>query len=159
MKITIAVIGKLKAGAERELLNRYLDRAQKAGRQIGLSFAVREFTEDRNAAAAQRKTREAGTIVAALPQDASLVALDENGRNLTSADFARLLQRLRDDGVRELVLAIGGADGHGRDVLERATSKIAFGAMTWPHQMVRVMLCEQLYRAITILSGHPYHRD
>jgi 23S rRNA (pseudouridine1915-N3)-methyltransferase len=78
---------------------------------------------------------------------------------IDSPAFAGRIGRWRDDGVADLVIAIGGADGHGRDVHVRATLQMAFGAVTWPHQLVRIMLSEQIYRATTILSGHPYHRD
>ena len=88
-----------------------------------------------------------------------LVALDETGRNLDSRAFAQQIARWRDDGAADLVFAIGGADGLGSPLLHRATLRLALGAMTWPHQLVRLMLAEQVYRAVTILSGHPYHRD
>jgi 23S rRNA (pseudouridine1915-N3)-methyltransferase len=88
-----------------------------------------------------------------------LIALDEGGKNLDSRTFAERIARWRDDGITELALAIGGADGHGPVLLAKANLRLAFGPMTWPHQLARLMLAEQLYRAVTILSGHPYHRD
>jgi 23S rRNA (pseudouridine1915-N3)-methyltransferase len=159
MKITIAAIGRLKAGAERDLVERYLDRANGAGKRLGLSVAVREFPESRASNANTRKTEEAGTILSGLAPGALLVALDEHGKTLDSPAFAKKLGGWRDDGAPELVIAIGGADGHGKMLLDRAALQLAFGAMTWPHQLVRLMLAEQIYRAVTILSGHPYHRD
>ena len=157
--MTIAAIGRMKAGPERELADRYIGRVNKAGRRLGLSLAVREFAESRAAAAAARKDQEAAALLASLPQGAVLVALDETGKNLDSRAFAGRIARWREDGASELVFAIGGADGFGPAVLEAAALRLALGAMTWPHQMVRLMLAEQLYRAVTILSGHPYHRD
>lgn len=159
MQMTIAAIGRMKAGAERELAERYVDRVNKAGRRLGLSLAVREFPESRAGSAAARKDQEAAQLLAALPERAVLVALDQTGRNLDSRAFAQALARWRDDGVAEVVFAIGGADGFGAAVLAAATLRLALGAMTWPHQMVRLMLAEQAYRAVTILSGHPYHRE
>ena len=159
MQMTIAGIGRMKAGPERLLAERYLDRVNKAGRRLSLSLSVREFPESRAGSAAARKDQEAGALLAARPQGAVLVALDETGTDLDSRAFAQRLARWRDDGVAEVVFAIGGADGFGTAVLEAATLRLAFGAMTWPHQMVRLMLAEQTYRAVTILSGHPYHRD
>jgi 23S rRNA (pseudouridine1915-N3)-methyltransferase len=158
MKITIAAVGRLKAGAEREIAERLMSRASAAGRQIGLSFAAREFAESRAGSPERRKTEEADALLAAVPEKAVLVALDERGKAMDSRAFAERLRKWRDAGASEVVFAIGGADGHGASILERSDLHIAFGAMTWPHQFVRLMLAEQLYRAVTILSGHPYHR-
>jgi 23S rRNA (pseudouridine1915-N3)-methyltransferase len=159
MRVTIAAIGRLKAGPERELLDRYLDRAGKAGKRLSLSFTVREFPESRAATAATRKIEEASAVLAALPAGAMLVALDESGTGLDSRSFAARIGKWRDGGAEDLVLAIGGPDGHGDAILGKAALRLAFGGMTWPHQLVRLMLAEQLYRVVTILSGHPYHRD
>ena len=158
MRITIAAIGRLKAGAERVLLERFIDRAGKAGRQLGLTFAVREFPESRAAVAATRIDQEAAAMIASLPAGAVVVALDEAGKNLDSRGFAEQLAKWREAGVADLIFAIGGADGHGAPLIKRADLRLAFGALTWPHQLVRLMLAEQLYRAVTILTGHPYHR-
>jgi 23S rRNA (pseudouridine1915-N3)-methyltransferase len=159
MKVTIAAIGRLKAGAERELLERYLKRADGAGRKHGLSFSVRELPDGRADAAVLRKEQEAAALLAAFPPGAKVVALDESGQTLDSRAFADRLARWRDQGVEHLVFVIGGADGLGGTILEGADLCLAFGRMTWPHQLIRSMLAEQLYRAVTILSGHPYHRD
>ena len=97
-------------------------------------------------------------MAAALPEKSSLVALDERGDNIDSAAFARLLGRWRDEQIANGAFAIGGADGLSPELRRKARLRMAFGAATWPHQMVRVMLLEQIYRAATILSGHPYHR-
>ena len=159
MRLTIAAIGRLKAGPERDLAARYVDRVSKAGKALGLSLAVREFAESRAATADLRKDQEAALILGAVPPAAALIALDEKGKALGSRSFAELVGSERDKGTADLVFAIGGADGLGRPVLARAAASIAFGALTWPHQLVRILLAEQLYRAVTILSGHPYHRD
>ncbi len=159
MRITIAAIGRLKAGPERELADRYLDRIGKAGRALGLSVTVREFPESRAATATTRKEQEAAALLSAAPQGSVLVALDEGGKASDSRTFASQLAKWRDNGAADLTFAIGGADGLGDPVLKDASLRLAFGAMTWPHQLVRLMLAEQIYRAVTILSGHPYHRD
>lgn len=159
MRITIAGVGKMKAGADRELFERYLERARKAGRAIGLSGPdLLELPESKAPRAADRKQAEAESLLAALPAGAVVVALDENGRAMASETFAERVGRWRDTGTGDVCFVIGGADGHGKALLDRAELTLAFGAMTWPHQLVRIMLAEQLYRAVAILSGHPYHR-
>jgi 23S rRNA (pseudouridine1915-N3)-methyltransferase len=106
-----------------------------------------------------RREDEARLLLAKVPAGASVVALDERGRQLTSVRFAEQLRTWRDQGQRDIAFLIGGADGHGTAVAGRADLKLALGMMTWPHMLVRAMLVEQLYRASTILAGHPYHRS
>lgn len=159
MKVTVVAVGRLKAGPERELLERYRDRAARAGRALGLSFDAREIAEGSARSADGRKAEEAAAILAVLPAGSVLVALDERGKPLDSRSFADRLAAWRDAGTKDLAVAIGGADGLGPAMLDKADLRLAFGAMTWPHQLVRILLAEQLYRAVTILSGHPYHRD
>ncbi|MDR3375787.1 MAG: 23S rRNA (pseudouridine(1915)-N(3))-methyltransferase RlmH [Ancalomicrobiaceae bacterium] len=159
MRILIAAVGRLKAGPERDLADRYLDRAVKTGRPLGLNrLDVREISEGRAVRPDDRKAEEAAELLALIPADAEVVVLDEGGRSTTSEGFADFIASARDRGVADLVFAIGGPDGHGPALKARAKSTLAFGAMTWPHQIVRVLLAEQIYRATTILSGHPYHR-
>lgn len=159
MRVAVFAIGRLKSGPDSLLVERYVDRARLAGRSLGLDVGVREFAESRAARAEDRMEQEAGVMLNALPKGARLVVLDERGTNPTSTDFARRIGRLRDDGLSDLVFAIGGADGHGSTIKTRADERLAFGPMTWPHQIVRLLLAEQIYRAVTILSGHPYHRE
>jgi 23S rRNA (pseudouridine1915-N3)-methyltransferase len=159
MKIKVAAIGRMKAGPEREIAERLKSRADTAGRKIGLSFDSREFQESRSGSATVRKDEEAAALIGTLSPKSLLIALDEHGQTLDSRAFAEKLRKWRDQGAEELVFAIGGADGHGKAVLDRTELTLAFGLMTWPHQLARLMLWEQLYRAVTILSGHPYHRD
>jgi 23S rRNA (pseudouridine1915-N3)-methyltransferase len=159
VKVTIAAIGRLKAGPEREIAERLLARAEASGRKIGITFATREFAESRAASSETRRHQEAAALLAAIPEKAVLIALDENGQAIASRAFATRLAKWRDGGTPELVFAVGGADGHGAELLDKSSLRLAFGAMTWPHQLVRLMLAEQLYRAVTILTGHPYHRD
>jgi 23S rRNA (pseudouridine1915-N3)-methyltransferase len=158
MKVTIAAIGRLKAGPEREIAERLMARAEATGRKAGLTFALREFPESRAGSSERRKTEEAEALLEAVPERAVLIALDERGKAIDSRAFSGRLEKWRDGAVSEVVFAIGGADGLGTAILERSELRLAFGTMTWPHQFVRLMLAEQLYRAVTILSGHPYHR-
>jgi 23S rRNA (pseudouridine1915-N3)-methyltransferase len=157
--MTIAAVGRLKAGPERALFDRYFERADRAGRQLGLACDLREIPESTARQAAARKNAEADAILATLPAGAVIVALDEHGKAVDSRVFADRLAGWRDSGSRDVVFLVGGADGLGRAAVDRADLKLGFGAMTWPHQLARIMLAEQLYRAVTILSGHPYHRD
>lgn len=158
MRVGIFAVGRMKAGPERELVARYLDRFAKAGPPLGLEFSgVTEIAESRAASSAQRKQEEGRALLAAA-QGAALILLDETGKNFSSEDLASRLAAIRDGGARAALLAIGGADGHDPELRAQAALVLSFGAATWPHQMVRIMLAEQLYRAATILSGHPYHR-
>lgn len=149
----------MKAGPERELAERYFERFAKVGPAVGLEFAgVAEIPESRARTASERRREDSRKLVDILA-DGALVLLDERGRNLTSRALSGKLAGFRESGVRHLVLAIGGPDGHDEAIRSKADFSLSFGAQTWPHQLVRVMLAEQLYRAVTILSGHPYHRD
>lgn len=160
MRVEVHAVGRLKAGPERELAQRYLDRLAKAGPAVGLEFSgVTEIAESRIADAAGRKREEASRLRERLGQGQALFLLDERGKNLSSEDFSARIGALRDAGRKGLVLAIGGPDGHDPALAAEADLMLSFGALTWPHQLVRVMLAEQLYRAATILSGHPYHRS
>jgi len=159
MRVTIVAVGRMKAGPERDLASRYLDRAMAGGKSLGLSgFTVTELPESRASSADARKGEEARAIGAALPDRAVVIALDERGKSLSSPDFATRIADWRDAGRAALALLIGGADGLDPALRQDADLMISFSAMTWPHQLVRILAAEQLYRATTILSGHPYHR-
>ena len=159
MRLLVIAIGRLKQGPERELAERYRERFDDIGRKLGFrGLEIRELPESRARDAATRIVEEAAAISAEIPPKSSLVVLDERGDNLDSGAFANRLARWRDDQVANTIFAIGGADGLSPELRGKAKLTIAFGAATWPHQMVRVMLLEQLYRAATILAGHPYHR-
>jgi len=160
MRVKIGCIGRLKAGAEKELGQRYAGRVQKSGRSVGITdFQIKEHPESRAQRAADRKRDEAALLLGQMDPGAFLVVLDERGKSLSSPDFADRMFAVVDQGCPEIFFAIGGADGHGDDILARADLKLALGAMTWPHQLARVLVSEQIYRAITIRSGHPYHRE
>jgi 23S rRNA (pseudouridine1915-N3)-methyltransferase len=159
MRLVVISIGRLKQGPERELAERYRERFDDIGRKLGFrGLEIHEIPESRARDAATRIAAEAAAISAAIPEKSVLVALDERGDNIDSAAFARHLGRWRDEAVANTIFVIGGADGLSPDLRRKAKLSVAFGSATWPHQMVRVMLLEQLYRAATILAGHPYHR-
>ena len=160
MRVTIYAVGKLKAGPERELSARYIDRFSKTGPARGLNFGrIVEIAESRATDTATRKREEYEALQKQLPDDGVLLVLDERGSTISSHDFADLLANWADSGRRDLAIAIGGADGHDGRLLDKADKTLSFGKLTWPHQIVRILLAEQLYRAATILSGHPYHRN
>ena len=159
MRLVIIAIGRLKQGPERELAERYRERFDDIGRKLGFRvLEIHEIPESRAGDAARRIAEEAAAILAVIPEKSVLVALDERGDNIDSSVFARHLGRWRDQSIANTIFAIGGADGLSPDLRRKAKLSIAFGSATWPHQMVRVMLLEQIYRAATILAGHPYHR-
>lgn len=159
MRIEVHAVGRMKAGPERELGDRYLGRLAKAGPAIGLEFAgIHEIPESRARSADERRREEGDRLSARLQPGSALYLLDERGKNITSQTFAEGIGALRDSGRRSLTLAIGGPDGHDPVLAASAELVLSFGAMTWPHQIVRLLLAEQLYRAATILAGHPYHR-
>jgi len=159
MRVVVIAIGRLKQGPERELSERYRGRFDDIGRKLGFrGLDIHEIPESRARDAVSRMAEEAAAISAAVPENSVLVALDERGDNIDSAGFARHLGRWRDASVAHTIFVIGGADGLSPDLRRKAKLGIAFGSATWPHQMVRVMLLEQIYRAATILAGHPYHR-
>jgi 23S rRNA (pseudouridine1915-N3)-methyltransferase len=159
MHVVVVCIGRLKQGPERELVERYRERFDEIGRKLGFrSLEIHEFPESRARDAATRISEEAAAISASLPEKYVLIGLDEHGENLDSATFARHLGRYRDQSVANTIFMIGGADGLSPDLRRKAKLTMAFGSATWPHQMVRFMLLEQIYRAATILAGHPYHR-
>jgi 23S rRNA (pseudouridine1915-N3)-methyltransferase len=159
MRLVVVSIGRLKQGPERELAERYRARFDDIGRKLGFrGIEIHEIPESRARDAVTRMAEEAAAISGAIPEKSILVALDERGDNLDSAGFAKHLGRWRDESMAQTIFAIGGADGLSPDLRRKAKLRIAFGSATWPHQMVRVMLLEQIYRAATILAGHPYHR-
>lgn len=164
MRILIAAIGRAPKDAEEAALaSTYLSRAEAPGMRLGLGpFSLREIDERRaqssSADIAQRKQREGDMLLAQIPEGAHLVALDGGGREMSSMQFAQWLGRIRDQGCRDMAFVIGGADGHGDQLIARAQTRLSLGAMTWPHMLVRAMLAEQIYRAVTILANHPYHR-
>ncbi len=160
MNIHILTIGRLKDGPVRQLAAGYADRIGKAGPQAGLkSLTIREFDEARASSGDQRKSEEGKRLLGVLPPASIAIALDEGGKNISSRQLAGKIATWRDDGENDLVFLVGGPDGLDPDLVRQARLVLAFGKSTWPHQLVRVMLLEQIYRVTTLLLGHPYHRD
>lgn len=160
MRVLVLAVGRLKKGAEAELAARYEKRVLQAGRRSGLrDIEIVEIRESRAAEAGKRMIEESIAIASLIPDGAMTVILDERGESIGSAAFAENLGRWRDNGTPAVAFVIGGPDGIAPSLRDKAKLKLAFGAATWPHQLVRIMLLEQIYRAITIMSGHPYHRE
>ncbi len=159
MHLTVFAIGRLKDGPERALCERYAGRIADSGRVLGLSGPdVVELAESRARRADDRKLEEAGLIRARL-QPGLTIMLDERGKNFSSDAFAAQLQRARDSAARHASFVIGGADGLDPSLRSEGTLVLSFGALTIPHQLVRILVLEQIYRALTIMAGHPYHRS
>jgi 23S rRNA (pseudouridine1915-N3)-methyltransferase len=159
MRIVVAAVGRLKQGPERDLAERYRKRAAEVGRSVGLpTVDVVEIRESRADSAERRMLEESIALANVVPERAVTAILDERGESLASAALASRLQGWRTQDRPAVVFIIGGADGLAPTLRSRASLALGFGAATWPHQLVRIMLLEQLYRAATILSGHPYHR-
>ena len=156
MKILVAAVGRLRDGHEAALAADYLQRAGIAGRQLG--FKSVELVEVEAKPSGDQRA-EAGALFRATPDDSRKILLDERGAEWASRQMAEKLARWRDDGIACATFWVGGADGVAQSVKDNADEKLAFGRQTWPHRLVRVMISEQIYRAVTILSGNPYHRD
>ncbi|MEL6965828.1 MAG: 23S rRNA (pseudouridine(1915)-N(3))-methyltransferase RlmH [Pseudomonadota bacterium] len=158
MKLDLAAIGRLKAGPERDLVSRYQDRIEKTGRAVGLSgFNVHEFPESRGPTVDERKQDEAKNLLSRLSDQHQWFVFDERGKSIDSPGFARLVERGLET-AKPMAFLIGGPDGLASSLRDDAQAVLSFGGMTMPHQLVRVLVLEQIYRATTILSGHPYHR-
>lgn len=151
MRLTIAAVGRLRAGPEKSLAEDYLKR-------LKWPVLLREVADERARSTAERRHREGQRLLEAVPPGARIIALDPRGEALSSEAFASRLAAWQEGGIADLVFLIGGAEGLAPELRERAELVLSFGPMTWPHQLARAMLAEQLYRAQSILSGHPYHR-
>lgn len=159
MRLLIAAVGKLKQGPERDLFAHYLGRAETLGRNVSLSpLESLEFPESRASNADARSGAEAKALLAKVPSGYRLVCLDPIGKMQSSEAFAQTLAKFRDNGTAGLAFLIGGADGLGQDARDKANLVLSLGPMVLPHGLARIVLAEQLYRAMTILAGHPYHR-
>lgn len=160
VKITLICVGRLKDEAERAIVARYMERFRGIG--AGLGFAppvIIELNESKAATVNQRKSGEAAEIRKKLPPDSHIFAMDERGKNMGSDEFAKLLAQYRDESIRNLTLVIGGPDGLAPEFAQSAQLTLSLGRFTFPHGLARAILAEQLYRAATILAGHPYHRE
>lgn len=159
MRLHVLAVGRLKAGPEKLLCEDYRTRAEGLGRKAGVTkFVVSDTAESQAATAAARMTEERRFFAEHVPPQGFTVVLDERGKTITSPAFADLLRRHIDGGTPDVAFLIGGPDGHAADTRSNAGLLLSFGAMTWPHRLARVMLFEQIYRAVTIMVNHPYHR-
>jgi 23S rRNA (pseudouridine1915-N3)-methyltransferase len=159
MRLIVAAVGRLKEGPERALLERYAERLAPLAKRLGLGPVAWHETGESRAGGVARRRDEEGAALLRLAREADfIVALDERGKELGSEAFARLLAEKRDGGAKVAALLIGGPDGLGEAVRAAAHLRLSLGPMTLPHGLARIVLAEQLYRAATILSGHPYHR-
>lgn len=153
MQIVISAIGKLKKKTpEDELIQDYLKKTK-------WSISIKEYEEKRSLLGEQLKEAESELLLNSVPVGSKIVALDENGKTPSSREFASLIGKWIDEGVPAISFLIGGANGHAEKLKQKADYKLSFGRMTLPHMLARVVLAEQIYRAKTILDGHPYHRD
>lgn len=163
MKLTLCAVGKLGTTVENNLAKDYIGRAGQTGRGLGVSAVELIEVDARKAAKAQTsallKAQEADAIRDALGDCGVLITCDEHGEALTSRQIARRIEGYKDRGERRVTFLIGGADGLDPSLLEASAFSLAFGPQTWPHALARVMLAEQMYRALSILAGSPYHRD
>lgn len=155
MRVTICAMGRLRSGPEKALIEDYLTRFDRTGRALGLGPASIVELDDRKGGG---MAAEAVLLERAVPTGALICTLDERGRTYDSVEFADQLAQWRDNGRQDLALLIGGADGLHPDLRAKADASLSFGRMVWPHMLVRAMLCEQLYRAASILAKSPYHR-
>ncbi len=160
MKLFIGAVGRMKSGPENALFQDYYDRCSKAGPKIGLGpMRLAEIVESRNPHKPERQRLEAQGLRKMPIKNSRLIALDERGRSLSSVAFSTHLESWRDEGVPQAGFLIGGPDGLDRSIVNDADLVLSFGPMTWPHMIARILLVEQLYRSISLLSGHPYHRS
>lgn len=155
MRVHICAVGRLRGSPESDLVKDYVTRFDRTGRALGLGPLTFTEVDDRKGGG---MAAEADLLRRALPKGAVLCCLDERGKVETSPAFAKRLSGWRDNGRGDLAFVIGGADGIDPGLRSEADHLLSFGAMVWPHMLVRVMLTEQLYRAASILAGSPYHR-
>ena len=150
MKLVILAVGRSRASPERDLTHDFLGRIAAGSELVEV--------ESKLPSGPARRVDEGARLLKHVPAAAPFIVCDPEARDISSEQLAKLLETLRDDGAQAAYFAVGGADGHSDAVMARAHRRIAFGAATWPHMLFRAMLAEQLYRATTILAGHPYHR-
>jgi 23S rRNA (pseudouridine1915-N3)-methyltransferase len=159
MRLHILSVGTIRGTNEAPLCEDFIGRAQNMGRRLGITHvAVTEVPVSRARETRKRMDEEAERLAARVPEGAHVVLLDARGKGMTSEDFAEMLAALRDAGTKDFAFVIGGPDGLGTLPRIKSGRSLAFGPQTWPHMLVRAMLAEQIYRAMTILAGHPYHR-
>ena len=159
MRLHILAVGNARGTSEAPLCEEFVGRAQNMGRRMGFPAVVcEEIAVSKDRDVRKRMADEAERLANRVPEGAHIILLDARGKGMTSEDFAELLGAMRDAGTKDLAFVIGGPDGLAPLPGKKSSRSLAFGPQTWPHMMVRAMLSEQIYRALTILAGHPYHR-
>ncbi len=159
MRLLILAVGHARGSSEAALTDDFVGRAKAMGKNLGFSaVAVEEIPVSKLREARGRIAAEGEKLAARIPGAAHVIFMDAKGKGMTSDAFAEMLAAMRDAGARDLVFLIGGPDGLDPGPSVKAGRSLAFGPQTWPHLMARAMLAEQIYRAFTILAGHPYHR-
>lgn len=159
MRLLILAVGNARGTSEGALTDDFITRAKNMGRNMGVpDVAVEEIAVSKARETPKRMQDEAERLAARVPDGSQVILLDAKGKGMTSEDFAEMIGALRDAGTKHLVFVIGGPDGLGKLPGIKPGRSLAFGPQTWPHLMVRAMLSEQVYRALTIVAGHPYHR-
>lgn len=160
MNVLILSVGRLKRAPEAELCTDYLNRASRMGRTLGIAdIGLSEIPESRAQRAAERRSQEAAAIDAAVPAGFQRICLDENGTAETSKGLADIMSKKLEQGIPGIAFLIGGPDGLDADLVKACNRSLSFGRVTWPHRLVRIMMAEQIYRVMTLLAGHPYHRN
>jgi 23S rRNA (pseudouridine1915-N3)-methyltransferase len=160
MRLHIGAIGKLKTGPEKMLASDYAFRIETFGKQAGVTaLKIQEWGESQHASPKARMDDEAKILWSSVPQGAFTFVLDERGTSLSSEAFATVIRKQRDQSVGDIAFLLGGPDGHNPETRTKASQIIALGQMTWPHRLARIMLLEQIYRSLTIMVNHPYHRS
>ncbi|MGD9637951.1 MAG: 23S rRNA (pseudouridine(1915)-N(3))-methyltransferase RlmH [Alphaproteobacteria bacterium] len=153
MKVTICAVGKLKSNAPEVAI------FEKYAKMLKWDVEVKEVLEAKNLPLEKLIANEGEKLLKVIPKDAFKVVLDETGKMLSSVEFAEEISKIRDQGKSDIAFLIGGANGHAESIVKEADLVLSLGKMVWPHFLVRPMLMEQIYRAKTIIEGHPYHRD
>jgi len=158
LRLSVLAVGRLKSGPERELVERYRQRVDAMGRSLGMAgLDMVELPESRARREEDRRAEEAAALLDKAGA-AFIIAFDERGKSPSSESFADRIRQWRDEGCAGIACIIGGPDGLDPSILKKAKAVVSFGALTMPHQIVRALVAEQLYRALTIMAGHPYHR-
>lgn len=154
MKIHLIAVSRIKRGPERELVDDYIDRAAKMGAGLGVR-EVKEIEVEAGGSQAQECER----LQAKIPDGAHVILFDETGKDVGSIEFSSSLEKRKDQGCPAVVFLIGGADGYTEEMKDAYPDKIRMGRLTWPHKLVRVLAAEQIYRALSLMAGTPYHRE
>lgn len=159
MKLKVISIGQLKNNPILEIQRDYESRILNLSKSVGIkSLEIKELPISKKSSIKERQKEEAKIIFQYIKQDNFNIFLDGKGENINSVDISQIISKSSFDG-KDLVFFIGGPDGFDEKIIKVANKTVSFGRVTWPHKLIRIMLLEQLYRGITILNNHPYHRN